>query len=298
MDQVDWLLHHARRYPLLTAQQEIQLARQIQHWLALNAKPNKTNDELRLCRRGHRAYKKFFQSNIRLVVKCAGWYNRTSGCLAYEDLVGEGMLGLHHAIKKFDPSKGYKFSTYAVWWIRQAISRAIDTKASMIYMSGSAQQMARRAYRYICDEEARTGKRPALEEVAQRFNTSVANLRLYLAHSQNLISLDAPLQTSNKQDVCLLDVVEDPRSNLQVDELSELEVLLPKLMADLSDAEQDILKRRYLLHDRDTYETIAKDHGVSRERVRQVHDKAIRRMRHKLIRYGRAPEPAPMPRCA
>lgn len=298
MDPVDWLLHHARRYPLLTAEQEIHLGRQVQDWLTLRDKAGKTQLETARCKRGQRAYYTFFNSNIRLVVKVAGWFNRNSGSLAYEDLVSEGMLGLHHAIQKFEPTKGYKFSTYAVWWIRQAISRAIDSKASMIYMSGSAQQLARRAYRYICDEEVRTGKRPTLEAVAQEFRTSVANLRLYLAHSQHLLSLDAPIMSTDKQDGCLLDVLQDPRSTLDVNDLSDMERLLPELLADLNDTERDIFERRYFYSQRDTYDTIAKDHGVSRERIRQVHDRAIKVMRHKLLRRGIHPEAAPMPRCA
>ena len=298
MDPVDWLLHHARRYPLLNAEQEIHLGRQVQDWLALRDKANKTQVEEARCKRGERAYHTFFNCNIRLVVKIAGWFNRKSGSLAYEDLVSEGMLGLQHAIHKFEPAKGYKFSTYAVWWIRQSMSRAIDTKASMIYMSGSAQQLARRAYRYICEHEERTGKRPTLEAVATEFRTSVANLRLYLSHTQHLLSLDAPIMGTEKQDGSLLDVIEDPRSTLEVNDLGDMERLLPELMADLSATERDIVERRYFYSERDTYDTIAKDHGVSRERIRQVHDRAIKVMRHKLLRRGIRPETAPMPRCA
>ena len=298
MDPVDWLLHHARRYPLLTAEQEIHLGRQVKDWLELRDKPAKTSLQIARCKRGQRAYHTFFNCNIRLVVKIAGWYNRNSGSLAYEDLISEGMLGLQHAIQKFEPTKGYKFSTYAVWWIRQSMSRAIDTKASMIYMSGSAQQLARRAYRYICEEEMRTGKRPSMEAVAEEFKTSVTNLRLYLAHSQHLISLDAPIMSSHKQEGCLLDVLQDPRSTLEINDLGDLEKVLPELLADLNDTERDIFERRYFYSERDTYDRIAKDHGVSRERIRQVHDRAIKVMRHKLLRRGIRPEAAPTPRCA
>lgn len=298
MESVDWLINNSRRYPLLTPSQEINLGRQIKEWQELKDKPNKTALEKKVCHQGYKAYQRFFQSNIRLVVKCAGWYNRSSGSLTYDDLVGEGMLGLHHAINKFEPSKGYKFSTYAVWWIRQAISRAIDTKASMIYLSGSAQQLARRAYRYICDEEARTGKRPSLDAVAQHFNTPVQNLRLYLAHAQTLVSLDAPSKTDGTNPSNLIDLIEDPSSTLKIRDITGVEKILPRLLRGLGKIERDIILRRYFLDDRDTYDVIAKDHGVSRERIRQVHDRAIRQMRSKLTAYGYAPAVAPTPQCA
>lgn len=298
MDSVDWLLNQARRYPLLTAEQEIELGRQVKDWLALRDQPNHTPLEAKRCKRGLRAYQTFFNCNIRLVVKCAGWFSRKTCSLGYDDLISEGMLGLHHAIKKFEPAKGYKFSTYAVWWIRQAISRAIDTKASMIYMSGSAQQLARRAFRYIAEQEQRTGKRPSLEELAEKFKTPIANLRNYLAHTPNLISLDAPVLNTQNRDTYLIDLIEDPSSNLQVDELSELHALLPVLLADLQPTEQDILKRRHMLDEIDTYNTLANDYGVSRERVRQIHDRALRKMRQKLMLHGHAPTAAPEQQCA
>lgn len=299
MDPVDWLLHQARRYPLLTGEQEIQLARLIKDWHELRDKPDKTSLEAARCRRGQRAYRSFFNANIRLVVKIAGWYNRKSGSLAFEDLISEGMLGLHSAINKFEPSKGYKFSTYAVWWIRQSISRAIETKSAMIYLSGSAQQLARRAQRYIIDEELRTGTKPSLEAVAEHFRTTVENLRLYMAHRQTLVSLDAPvLNNGKKQDSHLVDLIEDPNSTLEIDEMSELQQLLPKLLADLSPTEQDIVLRRHLYGKPDTYSAISKDHGVSRERIRQVHERALRNMRIKLVSAGHDPELTPVPRCA
>lgn len=298
MDSVDWLLHQARRYPLLTPEQEITLGRQVQEWLALQDVTNKTELEAKRYKQGLRAYHTFFNSNIRLVVKCAGWFNRKPGGLPYEDLISEGMIGLHSAIKKYEPAKGYKFSTYAVWWIRQSINRAIDSKSAMIYMSANAHQLTRRIYKYINEEELRTGKRPSMDELAVKFKTTVINLRHYLAHTPTLVSLDAPSRNTEKNDTALLDLIEDPSSKLEVDELSDLQELLPALLADLPPTDQDIVRRRHLLHTPDTYQVLADDYGLSRERIRQLHTRALLSLRQKLVFRGVVPDAVPKQQCA
>lgn len=295
MDQVDWLLQHARRYPLLTPEQEIHLARSVQEWMPIRDKAELTPAEKAICKRGKRAYDTFFVSNIRLVVKASSWYSLNSGSMTPADLISEGMLGLHRAIEKYEPSLGYKFSTYAMWWIRQAISRGIGTKAAMVYMPDSAQQVANRARRYIAEQQTETGKTPSLEQVSEHLGVSVANLRLYLSHSQFLVSLDAPLKDDGNGSHSLVDVVEDPSSTLQIDETSELERMLPKVLDTLNPLQQDVVKRRYLQTDRDTYDVIAKDNGVSRERARQAHDTALRIMRNKM---SRLPQTRQELRCA
>lgn len=284
MDHVDWLIEQARRYPLLTQEQEIQLGRQVQAWIAIRDEPDPTPTQKAIIRRGRRAHDKFMLSNIRLVVKIANFYDRFNCGLAKADLVSEGLIGLQKSICKYDPSLGYKFSTYSTWWIRQAISRGIDSYGSLIYLSANGQQIARRAVRWINDQELQTGRKPTLEHIAEHFKTPVESMRLYLHHRLSVMSLDAPINDGGKRSITLLDAIEDPNGTIDIAEFSELHGELEHALNGLTEPQRDVVVRRYLQPEPDSYSVIAKDYGVSRERMRQHHDRALRIMRCRLAR--------------
>lgn len=282
----DWIIEQSRRFPLLTADQEIELSRQVQTWLALKDKPNPTASERAAIRRGKRAYDRFFLCNVRMCVAIANRYTRRGGNLLQEDLIQEGIIGLQRAIVKFDATRGYKFSTYAFNWIRQSISRAINNTGKQVRLPEHAYRALRKAREFMTSYEETHGRRPPLEQAAEHAGVQLETLKNFLRHSGPVISLDDMVRNaanSAETGSTYLDLVaaEIP-APLLMEELDNLRSMMPRLMDSLSDHQQEIIRRRYFLDKPDPYDAIGRDMCVSRERIRQIHDKSVRQLRMKV----------------
>lgn len=197
VDAFNWFMSQAKRYPLLTASEEIMLAHRIQQGLLLQkalAEDGRDPDaaERRVINRGIRAYNKFFNCNLRILAKLATKW--LIGCthLSKEDLVQEGSIGLSRAILKFDPTLGYKFSTYAWWWVNQAISRALDNHDRLVRLPGACLTALKKVRNWQPYFIAEHGRMPTVAECAAHCDVTEANMKLYLTHNEVPISLNAP----------------------------------------------------------------------------------------------------------
>lgn len=259
-DSVQVYLRAIGRVKLLSATEEIELARRISQ-----------GDQL--------AKKRLVQANLRLVVSVAKKYQGRG--LPFLDLIQEGNLGLIRAAEKFDPERGYKFSTYATWWIRQGITRALADKSRTIrvpvHMVETINQL-RKTTRKLSQE---LGRRPGLEDLAKAMNCSLTKVKEILAANRTPISLDTPL--GEDEDNSLADLVQDENTTLP--EVSTTSSLLASdirgVLSTLTPREREIIVLRYGLKDgrQRTLEQVGKLVGITRERTRQIELKALRALR-------------------
>lgn len=271
-------LNEIGRVPLLTADQEIRLARRVQRMQELTELERPlTPVEQREVRRGKAALDQFARANLRLVVSVAKKYQRMARSMDLMDLVQEGNTGLMRGIMKFDPERGYKFSTYAHWWIRQAISRAIRYKDRTIRLPGNVSEMA---YTWTIKRHTLTqelGRPPSEQELAKAFRVSCDDVRLFKERGHNPVSLDAVIGDGSDSAMTVLDTVADP-SHLDGDEAMELALMaeigeaLGEVLQYLAPKEREILELRWGLNTKDamSLRDIAAMRGVSREAVRQA----------------------------
>ena len=184
-------LRNIARYPLLTAEEEIVLARQVQRMIeigTLDRKPTRT--ELREQRRGKLAEKKMINCNLRLVVYTAKKYSKSCGMLEMDDLIQEGSVGLHRAVEKFDPTKGYKFSTYAYWWIRQGVGRAIANQSRTIRLPIHTVGLIGKIGKHRRRLSQELGRMPTRSELAEAAGISEDKLKELMVQAQDPLSLD------------------------------------------------------------------------------------------------------------
>jgi len=286
-EPLDWLIQQSRAYPLLTPEQEITLSRAVQAWLPIKDLTTPTPKERAIQRRGKRAWDKFVMSNIRLVVLIAKKFTkRAEPHLTIEDLVQEGICGLQGAIAKFDPTRGYKFSTYAYWWIRQGINRAIENHARMIRIPCGNLTLLRKASVY-CDEQiALTGRKPQLAEIAEHVGCTIDTLKATLAHAQPAMSLDQKPRGdggSRSDPSAYIDLIADEATDTGfMDEHGDLIEASIGLLNQLDPVDRMIIRERYMRDKPTTLKEIGKSLGVSRERIRQREQMALQRMRLQL----------------
>jgi RNA polymerase primary sigma factor len=257
-DALQLFLRDAGRHPLLTAAQEVELAKRIE--------------------RGDREAKQtMIQSNLRLVVSIAKNY-RNQG-LPFLDLIQEGTLGLIRAVEKFDWRRGYKFSTYATWWIRQAVARALADKARTIRMPVHIVERMQKLNRAERTLWTQLGREPTLEEIAEEANLPIAQAHEVKAAARASTSLDQPV--GDTEDAVFGDFVagDGPLPDEQVEVSLRCQALAVALAA-LSERERKVLILRYGLDDAEpkTLEEIGRRLGLTRERVRQIETEALKRL--------------------
>ncbi len=263
IDPVQMYLKEIGRVPFLTAQEEKDLAKKIE----------KGDEE---------AKKKLARANLRLVVSIAKKYVGRSPNLTLLDLIQEGNLGLFRAVEKFDWRRGYKFSTYATWWIRQAITRALADQARTIripvHMVETISKYTQ-AKRRLLQE---LGREPLPEEIAAEMGVEVQKVHHIMKISQDTVSLEAPVG-DNEEDSILAEFVEDEKVIPPSLEAARtlLRERLKEILVDLTPREQKILAMRFGLEDGVTHtlEEVGNEFGVTRERIRQIEAKALERIR-------------------
>jgi RNA polymerase primary sigma factor len=286
IDSVKHYLNEIGRYPLLTAEQEIQLSRQVDAAKPLSGKAELTAEEKRVLRVAERATRKLINCNLRLVVTVAKQYVRRLNGSGMElmDLVQEGALGLTRAVELFDGTKGYKFSTYAYWWIRQAITRGIDSKERLIRVPQHGLDKVYKVVRYQKQYLQMHGKMPTLAELAEATDLELEHLQLLLARNAWHRSLDEMVVETGSP---ILDMIPDAEAtDRQIDcmEKDEKAAMLSVALNCLSPEELHTISRRYGLGGAEpmTLSSIASEDDVSRERVRQRVQLAHNKMRLQL----------------
>ncbi len=299
-DSIRVYLQEIGRIRLLRPDEEIELARKIADLLYLEELASQFESDngrepdkkewaalvemplIRFRRRlmlGRRAKEKMVQSNLRLVVSIAKKYMNRG--LSFQDLIQEGSLGLIRAAEKFDHEKGYKFSTYATWWIRQAITRAIADQSRTIRLPVHLYETISRIKKTTKVLSQEFGRKPTEEEIAESMEMTIEKLRFIAKSAQLPISLETPI--GKEEDSRLGDFIEADIENPEQDVAKNLlREDLEGVLATLSPRERDVLRLRYGLDDgrMKTLEEIGQIFDVTRERIRQIEAKALRKLRH------------------
>ena len=235
---------------------------------------------LRMVERGDLAREKLTEANLRLVVSVAKKY--VGRGMSMLDLVQEGNLGLIRAVEKFQHHKGYKFSTYATWWIRQAITRAIADQARTIRIPVHMVETINRVIRTSRRLQQELGREPSSEEIAKEMDMTPEKVREIQKISQEPVSIDMPI--GEEEDSNLGDFIEDQKALAPADAASQqmLKDQMERVLGQLSDRERRVLELRFGLEDgrSRTLEEVGKEFGVTRERIRQIEAKALRKLRH------------------
>ncbi len=260
-DPVRMYLKEIGKVPLLSAEEEIELAKRME-----------LGDQ--------EAKKRLAEANLRLVVSIAKRY--VGRGMLFLDLIQEGNLGLIKAVEKFDYRKGYKFSTYATWWIRQAITRAIADQARTIRIPVHMVETINKLIRVSRQLLQELGREPSPEEIASEMNMPVERVREILKISQEPVSLETPI--GEEEDSHLGDFIQDDNVPVPADAaaFTLLKEQLEEVLGTLTEREQKVLTLRFGLEDgrARTLEEVGKEFNVTRERIRQIEAKALRKLRH------------------
>lgn len=263
-DPVRMYLKEIGRVPLLGADDEVELAKKIE----IGGEG------------GEEAKKRLAEANLRLVVSIAKRY--VGRGMLFLDLIQEGNMGLLKAVEKFDHTKGYKFSTYATWWIRQAITRAIADQARTIRIPVHMVETINKLIRVSRQLLQELGREPAPEEIAEQMELSVDKVREIMKIAQEPVSLETPI--GEEDDSHLGDFIEDQEALAPADAAAYelLKEQLEDVLDTLTEREENVLRLRFGLDDgrTRTLEEVGKVFGVTRERIRQIEAKALRKLRH------------------
>ena len=286
-DPVSWYLANIGREPLLTAAEEIELGNQVQSLMQLLEadQDTYTTHQRKIMRLGQRAKQRMMKANLRLVVSVAKKYQGKG--LELLDLIQEGSLGLERAVEKFDPTRGYKFSTYAFWWIRQSMTRAIACQSRTIRLPVHLSERLTAIRKVSLDLAHKLGAMPSRSEIAEAMDIPLDELDGLLRQALTTSSLDAPVNGDDGRSF-LGDLIADGNSEEPLDRVERgiHQEQLGRWLTHLSDQERQVLQMRFGLdgHDRHTLAEIGRQLDVSRERVRQVEIKALRKLRNIMRR--------------
>lgn len=298
-DPVRMYLKEIGKVPLLSANEEIELAQNMEDGAVATEKINvlkgrldgaseeekaEIKEEIKTLQRdvdkGADAKKRLAEANLRLVVSIAKRY--VGRGMLFLDLIQEGNLGLIKAVEKFDYKKGYKFSTYATWWIRQAITRAIADQARTIRIPVHMVETINKLIRVSRQLLQELGREPSPEEIAKEMNMPVERVREILKISQEPVSLETPI--GEEEDSHLGDFIKDDNVPVPADAaaFTLLKEQLEEVLGTLTEREQKVLTLRFGLEDgrARTLEEVGKEFNVTRERIRQIEAKALRKLRH------------------
>ncbi|HEY5686611.1 MAG TPA: RNA polymerase sigma factor RpoD [Acidimicrobiia bacterium] len=287
-DPVKMWLTEIGRYRLLSAQQEVELAMQLEAGRTaeerLKAEPEPAIEDRmlleRAVRKGNSAHQRLVEANLRLVVSIAR--NYVGRGLALLDLIQEGNLGLMRAVDRFDYRRGFKFSTYASWWIRQAITRSIADQARTIRVPIHVVDMINKLTRTQRELSQDLGREPTIKEIAREMDLDIDRVEELSQIAQNPVSLETPV--GEEEDSTLGDFVEDGTAEIPVEAATFrlLQDYLAQTLEGLNQREREVLVLRFGLEDGRvrTLEEVGERFGVTRERIRQLETKALAKLRH------------------
>jgi len=298
-DPVRMYLKEIGKVPLLNAEEEISLAKEMEAGINASEEIERLEAQLaqasedekealqseiaalkKIADKGAEAKKRLAEANLRLVVSIAKRY--VGRGMLFLDLIQEGNLGLIKAVEKFDYKKGYKFSTYATWWIRQAITRAIADQARTIRIPVHMVETINKLIRVSRQLLQELGREPTPEEIAEEMNMPVERVREILKISQEPVSLETPI--GEEEDSHLGDFIQDDNVPIPADAaaFTLLKEQLVEVLGTLTEREQKVLRLRFGLDDgrARTLEEVGKEFNVTRERIRQIEAKALRKLRH------------------
>jgi len=298
-DPVRMYLKEIGKVPLLSAEEEIEYAQQMERGVLAQEQLEELEEKLEeaseeekealekeikelnyIIMDGEDAKKKLAEANLRLVVSIAKRY--VGRGMLFLDLIQEGNLGLIKAVEKFDYRKGYKFSTYATWWIRQAITRAIADQARTIRIPVHMVETINKLIRVSRQLLQELGREPAPEEIAEEMGMPVDRVREILKISQEPVSLETPI--GEEEDSHLGDFIQDDNVPVPADAaaFTLLKEQLVEVLGTLTEREQKVLRLRFGLDDgrARTLEEVGREFNVTRERIRQIEAKALRKLRH------------------
>lgn len=295
VDTIKDYLKEIGRIPLLKPDEEIALGKSIQTMFkALEvqqslkqknktvplskwaAQVGVTEGELqKILAEGKRAKEKLISANLRLVIAIAKKYLERG--LEFSDLIQEGSLGLVRATEKFDPTKGYKFSTYAYWWIRQSITRAIAEKSRLIRLPIHITEKLNQLKKSRQELMQTLRRNPTLSELAILLEVSLEEIQFLLNCSRSVGSLDVTMREDDES--CVGDFIADSQINLLESlEAFQLKELIQEWLSEFSEKERKVMEQRYLNTELKSYKIIGRNLGISHERVRQIHDKTLQKL--------------------
>ena len=263
------------RYPLLDKNQEIILGRRVQRWL------NDPEPSAAVARSGKRAQDKMVECNLRLVVSVCKKYMRHTSRSEMLDLIQEGTIGLTRGVQKFDPERGYAFSTYAYWWIRQSITRYLNSHERLIRLPGGGTEALSKVREFVGKFQVIHGRKPSVDECAEHCNISPRRMRDYLNQSDDCMSLD--IRCKNGDGASLLEMQATDEHEDMLDRIAfeyGAQFLVGQLDV-LSEPERFVIEHYYGINKNEAISmaAVGRLYGVSRERVRQLHVTALMKLR-------------------
>jgi RNA polymerase sigma factor (sigma-70 family) len=287
-------LREISRLPLLRPEQEIELARKIQAGRELKDKENPTKEELLTIKRGLKARETFVKHNLLLVVRIAKGYAKNRTSLTLMDLIQEGNIGLHRAVEKFDYLRGYKFSTYAYWWIKQACQRAVAQDDLMISLPQSHQILIAKASKARWELTETLGRAPTAAEVAERLGTDERSMTESLRRAAFVNSIDERVSNGDGEGATRGELIEDhhhpsPSTIAEENERAELAIrLLEVIHTSLAPRAREVLLARGA-PEPETWKNLVRRTGLTKQVLRQIESAAIAQCRRALSDGGNLP---------
>jgi len=287
-------LREISRLPLLRPEQEIELARKIQAGRELKDKENPTKEELLTIKRGLKARETFVKHNLLLVVRIAKGYAKNRNSLTLLDLIQEGNIGLHRAVEKFDYQRGYKFSTYAYWWIKQACQRAVAQDDLMISLPQSHQILVTKASRARWELAETLGRQPTAAELAEKLGTDERSMSEALRRAAFVNSLDERVSNGDGEGATRGELIEDhhhpsPAALMEEAERAEMATRLSFVIHDsLAPRARQVLLARNA-PEPETWKNLSRRTGLSKQVLRQIETAAIAQCRRAMNGSGATP---------